>query len=146
MLTPVDIQRQEFGVKFRGYDDEEVDNFLDLVGADYEKLYRENGEMRKEIERLGELLEKYKNMEATLQQSIVLAQTAAEDIKKNAAQQADVIMSEAQTKTEGMYRQLDMDIQSKKNELSGVIAEVSGYKTRIKGICSAIMEMLEKME
>ena len=146
MLTPVDIQRQEFGVKFRGYDDEEVDNFLDLVGADYEKLYKENGEMRKEIEHLEEALERYKNMEATLQQSIVLAQTAAEDIKKNAAQQADVIVNEAQTKSEGMYRQLDMDIQSKKNELSGVIAEVSGYKTRIKGICSAIMEMLEKME
>ena len=146
MLTPVDIQRQEFGVKFRGYDDEEVDNFLDLLGADYEKLYKENGEMRTEIEHLQEALERYKNMEATLQQSIVLAQTAAEDIKKNAAQQADVIVNEAQTKSEGMYRQLDMDIQSKKNELSGVIAEVSGYKTRIKGLCSAIMEMLEKMD
>jgi len=146
MLTPVDIQRQDFAVKFRGYDGDEVDDFLDLVGSDYEKLYKANGEMRKEIERLNDLLAKYKNMEATLQQSIVLAQTAAEDIKKNATQQADVIVNEAQTKSEGMYRQLDMDIQSKKNELSGVIAEVSGYKTRIKGICSAILEMLEKME
>lgn len=146
MLTPIDIQRQDFGVKFRGYNDEEVDDFLDLVGRDYEKLYKENGELKEEVRHLTESLEQYKKMEETLQKSIVLAQTAAEDIKKSAAEKADVIVNEAQTKSEGMYRQLDLDIQSKKNELSGMIAEVSGYKTRIKGICSAILEMLEKME
>lgn len=146
MLTPIDIQRQDFEVKLRGYNADEVDDFLDLVGKDYEKLYKDNAELKEEIKRLNISLEQYKNMEATLQQSIVLAQTAAEDIKKSAAEQASVIVNEAQSKSEGMYRQLDMDIQNKKNELSGMIAEVSGYKTRIKGICSAILEMLEKME
>lgn len=146
MLTPIDIQRQDFEVKLRGYNADEVDDFLDLVGRDYEKLYKDNAELREEIKRLNVSLEQYKNMEATLQQSIVLAQTAAEDIKKSAAEKANVIVNEAQTKSEGMYRQLDMDIQNKKNELSGIVAEVSGYKTRIKGICSAILEMLEKME
>ncbi len=146
MLTPIDIQRQDFEVKLRGYNADEVDDFLDLVGKDYEKLYKDNAELRDEIKRLNASLEQYKKMEETLQQSIVLAQTAAEDIKKNAAEKANVIVNEAQTKSEGMYRQLDIDIQNKKNELSGMIAEVSGYKTRIKGICSAILEMLEKME
>ena len=146
MLTPIDIQRQEFDVKLRGYNADEVDDFMDLVGKDYEKLYKDNAELRDEIRRLNSSLEQYKSMEATLQQSIVLAQTAAEDIKKSAAEQANVIVNEAQSKSEGMYRQLDMDIQSKKNELSGMVAEVSGYKTRIKEICSAILEMLEKME
>lgn len=146
MLTPIDIQRQDFEVKLRGYNADEVDDFLDLVGRDYEKLYKDNAELRDEIKRLNASLEQYKKMEETLQQSIVLAQTAAEDIKKSAAEKANVIVNEAQTKSEGMYRQLDLDIQNKKNELSGMIAEVSGYKTRIKGICSAILEMLEKME
>lgn len=146
MLTPIDIQRQDFEVKLRGYNADEVDDFLDLVGRDYEKLYKDNAELRDEVKRLNASLEQYKKMEETLQQSIVLAQTAAEDIKKSAAEKANVIMNEAQTKSEGMYRQLDLDIQNKKNELSGMIAEVSGYKTRIKGICSAILEMLEKME
>lgn len=146
MLTPIDIQRQDFAVKMRGYNADEVDDFLDLVGKDYEKLYKDNAELREEVKRLNTSLEQYKNMEATLQQSIVLAQTAAEDIKKSAAEKANVLVNEAQTKSEEMYRQLDMDIQNKKNELSGIVAEVSGYKTRIKGICSAILEMLEKME
>lgn len=146
MLTPIDIQRQDFEVKLRGYNADEVDDFLDLVGKDYEKLYRENAEMKEQIKRLDRSLEQYKSMEATLQQSIVLAQTAAEDIRKNATEKADVIVNEAQSKSENMYRQLDMDIQNKKNELAGVQAEVSGYKTRIKGICSALLEMLDKLE
>ncbi len=146
MLTPIDIQRQDFQVKLRGYNADEVDDFLDLVGKDYEKLYKENADQKEEIKRLNQSLEQYKSMEATLQQSIVLAQTAAEDIKKSAAEKANVIVNEAQSKSEDMCRQYDMDIQNKKNELSGMQAEVSGYKTRIKGICSAILEMLEKME
>ena len=146
MLTPIDIERQDFEVKLRGYNADEVDDFLDLVGKDYTTLYKENADLKDEIKRLNASLEQYKNMEATLQQSIILAQTAAEDIKKSAAEKADVIVNEAQSKSEDLYRQLEMDIQGKKNELSGVQAEVSGYKTRIKGICSAVLELLDKME
>ncbi len=146
MLTPIDIQRQDFEVKLRGYNANEVDDFLDLVGKDYEKLYKDNAELREQVRSLSKSLEQYKAMEATLQQSIVLAQTAAEDIKKSATEKAKVIVDEAQSKSGDMYRQFDMDIQNKKNELAGVQAEVAGYKTRIKGICSGLMEMLEKLE
>ncbi len=146
MLTPIDIQRQDFEVKLRGYNADEVDDFLDLVGRDYEKLYKENAELRDQIKQLTKSIEQYKAMEETLQQSIVLAQTAAEDIKKSAAEKANVIMNEAQSKSENMSRQLDMDLQSKKNELASVRAEVSGYKAKIKGICASVLEILEKME
>lgn len=146
MLTPMDIQRQDFEVKLRGYNANEVDDFLDLIGKDYEKLYRENAELREQVKQLDKSIEQYKAMEETLQKSIVLAQSAAEDIKKNATEKADVIVNEAQSKSENLVRQLDHDIQQKKNELSGIQAEVSGYKSRIKGICNGLLEMLEKLE
>lgn len=146
MLTPIDIQRQDFEVKLRGYNADEVDDFLDLVGKDYEKLYKENAELKEKVRQLDRAVEQYKAMEATLQQSIVLAQTAAEDIKKSAAEKANVIVNEAQSKSENMYRQIDRDIQEKKNELKIVQNEVNGYKTRMKGICSGLLEMLDKME
>lgn len=146
MLTPIDIQRQDFAVKLRGYNADEVDDFLDLVGKDYETLYRENATLKDEIKHLNESLEQYKKMEATLQQSIVLAQTAAEDIKKSATEKADVIVNEAQSKSDNLYKQIENDIQGKRNELSSIQAEVSGYKTRIKGICSSLLELLDKME
>ena len=146
MLTPMDIQRQEFDVKLRGYNADEVDDFLDLVGKDYEKLYKENAELREQVKQLDKAIEQYRAMEETLQKSIVLAQTAAEDIKKNAAEKANVIINEAQTKSESMHSQIDQDIQSKRNELASLQAEVTGYKSRIKGICGGLLEMLDKLE
>ena len=119
---------------------------MDLVGKDYEKLYKENAELREQVKRLERSVEQYKTMEATLQQSIVLAQTAAEDIKKSAAEKANVIVNEAQSKSDDMYRQLDKDIQNKRAELSSVQAEVSGYRARMKGVCSSLLDLLDKLE
>jgi len=146
MLTPMDIQRQDFEVKFKGYNANEVDNFLDLVGKDYEKLYKENAALRDQVKQLDKSIEQYRAMEETLQQSIVLAQTAAEEIKKNAAEKADVIMNEAHSKSENVVRQFDSEIQAKRNELASAQAEVAGYKSRIKGICNGLLEMLDKLE
>lgn len=146
MLTPIDIQKQDFGVKLRGYNADEVDDFLDLVGSDYEKLYKENIELRDKVASMAKEVEKYKAMEDTLQNSIILAQGAAEDIKKNASQRADNIISEAHNKSEDILRQINADILAKKNELNNVQVEVESYKTRIKGICAGLLEMLDKIE
>ncbi|MDO4618421.1 MAG: DivIVA domain-containing protein [Clostridia bacterium] len=146
MLTPIDIQNQDFAVKLRGYDAEEVDDFLDLIGVDYEKLYKENSELRDRVTSLKNELEYYKNMEQTLQQSIMLAQKAAEDIEKNAAKKADVIVNEAEAKSQDAVRITEEELAKKRNELSKVKLEVESYKARIKGNLSGILEMLEKME
>lgn len=146
MLTPIDIQNQDFAVKLRGYDADEVDDFLDLIGADYEKLYKENMELRDKVSSQKSEIEHYKAMEQTLQQSIILAQKAAEDIEKNAANKADAIVSEAQTKSTDAVRVTEEELVKKRNELSRLKLEVESFKTRIKGNCSGILEMLEKME
>lgn len=146
MLTPIDIQNQDFGVKLRGYNADEVDDFLDMVGSDYEKLYKENIELRDKVSSLAKEVEKYKSMEDTLQNSIILAQGAAEDIKKNASEKADNIISEAHNKSEDILRQTNADILARKNELSALKMEVESYKTRIKGTCAALLELLEKTE
>ena len=50
MLTPVDIHNKEFSRSFRGYNQDEIDDFLDEIVNDYEKLYRENNQLKKELE------------------------------------------------------------------------------------------------
>lgn len=146
MLTPIDIQNQDFAVKLRGYDADEVDDFLDMLGADYEKLYKDNIELKDRVASLQKAVEHYKSMEQTLQQSIMLAQTAAEDIKKNAAQKADVIVSEAHNKSADTLRATEEELLHRRNELASLKVEVESYKTRIKGNCTGLLEMLEKME
>ncbi len=146
MLTPIDIQNQDFAVKLRGYDADEVDDFLDLIGADYEKLYKENIELKDRVSSLKGEVEHYKGMEQALQQSIMLAQKAAEDIEKNAAQKADVIVNEAHSKSADAVRITEEELIKKRNELARIKLELESFKTRIKGSCSGLLDILDKIE
>ncbi len=135
MLTPLDIQKQDFGVSFRGYNADEVDDFLDLVGADYEKLYRENKELKDKVMILTKSIEEYKNIETSLRNALLTAQNTADDMKKNATMQAQDIVHEAESK-----------VRDKSQELTHLKNEVETYKTKIKSFCNGMLEMLEKME
>ena len=83
MYTPLDIENKKFAKQMmNGYSVEEVDNFLDELTLDYEKLYKESNENKSKIAELEESLVKYKNLEATLQNTLVMAQSTADEIKK----------------------------------------------------------------
>ena len=80
MLAPSEIDNVRFSKTLKGYNVDEVDDFLDQLTADYEKLYKENAELRDKTENMTKELEQYKKMEYTLQNTLVVAQTAANDI------------------------------------------------------------------
>ena len=90
MLTPLDIQNKEFGREFRGYSMQEVDEFLNLVIDGYERLYKENMEAKDSITKLQESLKQYKNLENTLQSALVVAQSASEQVQKNAEERLKI--------------------------------------------------------
>ena len=96
MITPLDIENKKFAKQMvNGYSVDEVDDFLDDLTVEYEKLFKENAEFKNEIVRLKEDMEHYKAIESTLQSTLVMAQTTAEDVKNVARQQADQIINEA---------------------------------------------------
>ena len=142
MLTPIDIQNKTFEVKFRGYSSQEVDDFMDLIMKDYETLYQENISLKDRVTVLSNAVEQYKKMEETLQNSIILAQKTGEDIKKT----ANEIVHEAEMKADSLVREANANLSGLKNELNSVTTEISNYKSRIKGICNGLLEMLDKME
>ena len=83
MLTPLDIENKKFSKQMmNGYSVEEVDEFLDEMTADYEKLYRETAENKNKIEALKEDIAKYKNIEGTLQNTLLMAQSAADEVRE----------------------------------------------------------------
>ena len=97
MLTPLDIENQRFSKSLKGYNLDEVDDFLDQLTIDYEKLYKENNELRNKAELLEKDLEHYKSVEQTLQNTLIMAQQTADDIKANAQSRADQIIRDAQS-------------------------------------------------
>lgn len=95
-ITPLDIQNKEFERSFRGYDIEDVDDFLDRVAKDLEQLIRENMELKETVEQLKDKNKNYYKMEETMHNAIVVAQETAEEVKNNARREADFTRREAE--------------------------------------------------
>lgn len=99
-LTPLDIHNKEFGKAFRGYNEEEVDDFLDDIVRDYEVIYKENVNLKEVLASKDSNIGHYKDLEDTLKKTLVVAQQTSEDIKLNAGREAEVILHEARLKAE----------------------------------------------
>ncbi|PRY83949.1 DivIVA domain-containing protein [Alkalibacterium olivapovliticus] len=96
-LTPLDIHNKEFPVKMRGYDQDEVNDYLDQIIKDYEMLLKQKKEAEKKLSFAEEKLANYDQMHDSLNKSILVAQDAADRLKKNAEKEAEMITKEAKT-------------------------------------------------
>ncbi len=99
-ITPLDIQQQQFTVRFRGFDQRDVESFLELVRNEFEELIRENNSLKDELRRKGEQIEKYQDNEQTLKATMITAQKITEDVKTNAIKESEVIVAEARLKAQ----------------------------------------------
>ncbi len=144
MYTPLDIENKKFSKQMmNGYSVEEVDNFLDELTADYEKLYKESNENKNKISELEANLAKYKNLESTLQNTLVMAQSAADDVKKVAQQQADQIIREAQGTARQQLTELEQQITIKNKELEDLQKQFDVYKAKMESLLISQLELLK---
>jgi len=102
MVTPLEIKKKEFRRCFRGYDDQEVDTFLDQVAAAIETLIKENDELKSAVERAEQNVSNYREIENALQQTLVFAQKTAQELKENVQKEADMIRQEARAAAEAI--------------------------------------------
>ena len=101
MLTPLDIENKKFSKQMvNGYSVEEVDDFLDELTKDYGKAYKESTEAKKTIDELTQSLAHYKNIEETIQSTLVMAQSTAEDVKNLMSDVQRIVMEKFGVKLE----------------------------------------------
>ncbi|MEJ8765654.1 MULTISPECIES: DivIVA domain-containing protein [unclassified Oceanobacillus] len=142
-LTPLDIHNKEFSSKFRGYDEDEVNEFLDQVVKDYEMVIREKKNLEEKVDLLEEKLGHFTNIEETLNRSILVAQETAEEVKGNATKESKLIIKEAEKNADRIInealsksRRIAMDVEELKKQ-----AKV--FRTRLKAIVEAQLDMIE---
>ncbi|GAB4433331.1 MAG: DivIVA domain-containing protein [bacterium] len=144
-ITPIDIQEQKFKVSFRGYDKDEVDNFLDAVATQMEDLLRENSFIKEELDRLTKEVEHLKAMEDTLKDTIISAQKMSEDFKETARREAENIVAEARVRAEKIL----FDAEKRVSELNSELAKISGkaveIRETVKAMFSSFLENIEKV-
>lgn len=144
MLTPLDIENKKFSKQMMsGYSVDEVDEFLDEITADYEKLYKESAEAKNKIEDMQEDMAKYKNIENTLNNTLIMAQTAADDVKNLAKQQAEAILNEAQANAKQAVVELEQEISIKQKELEDLQKQFDVYKAKMESLLISQLELLK---
>ena len=144
MITPLDIENKRFSKQMmNGYSVEEVDDFLDELTADYSKNYKENSELRAKVEELNKSLEHYKSIEATLNNTLLMAQSTAEDIKKVAKQQAEQIINEAKSNAQKQVDDLNREVILKTKELDDVKKQFDIYKAKMESLLISQLELLK---
>ena len=99
-LTPLDIQNKNFSTKMRGYNQDEVDDFLDMIVRDYEDSIAKNRELEKALKHSEEKLEYFNELKEALNQSIVVAQDTADKVKSSASKESEVIVTSAQNRAD----------------------------------------------
>lgn len=144
MYTPLDIENKKFSKQMmNGYSVEEVDDFLDELTVDYEKIYKQSTESNTKIESLIQELEKYKNIESTLQNTLIMAQSTADEIKKVAKQEADQLIREAQGKAKEATMEIEKDIAIKTKELDDLQKQFDVYKAKMESLLISQLELLK---
>ena len=99
-LTPLDIQQQKFKTKFRGFDIQEVELFLDQMADAFEALLRQNEQLKEDINRLHLEIKGFKNREDAFKRALLNSQRVIEQMKENAQKSAELIVAEAEVKAE----------------------------------------------
>ncbi|MBP3597305.1 MAG: DivIVA domain-containing protein [Clostridia bacterium] len=143
MLTPLDIENKRFSKSIKGYNVNDVDDFMDELTIQYEKLYKENAEYKEQIESMKKDLEHFRSVEHTLQNTLVMAQTTAEDIKKIATQQADQIIKDAQSGAKAALDDLSRQEFELKVKMEEMKKQFDMYKAKMEALLIAQLELLK---
>ena len=141
-LTPLDIHNKEFGRGFRGYDEDEVNEFLDQVIKDYELVIREKKILEEKAADLEQRLHHFSSIEDTLNKSILIAQEAAEEVKRNAQKEAKLIIREAEKNADRIINEALVKSRKVSFDIEELKKQSKVFRTRFRMLLEAQLDML----
>jgi cell division initiation protein len=144
-LTPLDIHHKEFGHSLRGYNEEQVDAFLDEVADEFERLFKENIDLSERLEAAGERVRTYQAMEATLQNTMVAATRSAEEIGNKARAEAEMTVRDAELKAKEIIHNALQQKQKVANELIRIKQAEEEFRGRYRSLLESQMRTVTEI-
>ncbi|CAA9464104.1 MAG: Cell division initiation protein DivIVA [uncultured Rubrobacteraceae bacterium] len=156
-IRPVDIRRKEFRNGFRGYDANQVDDFLDTVADEFERTYNENQRMREEVSGLRDRLQQFEDLEGSIRAALVHAEQAAndvrssanreaEDVRQGARRDAELTMRDAQARSHQMLADSSSRIERAQDSYEALQEAKKGFANDFRHLLKTYMDMMESME
>ena len=156
-IRPIDIRRKEFRNGFRGYDANQVDDFLDTVADEFERNYNENQRMREETNSLRERLQQFEDLEGSIRAALVHAEQAAndlrrsanreaEDVRQSARREAEFTIKDAQNRSHQMLADSASRIERVQDSYEALQDAKRSFANDFRHLLKTYMEMMENME
>jgi len=145
-LTPLDIKKQQFKKVMRGYDPVEVDTFMDMVANEFEDLLKQQKEMRDKVIELETQLKDYRQIEKTLQQTLLQAQEATGRTYEAARKEAEMIGREAEVKAAKLVEQANSDLARMNSELMTLKGRRESLIGRLRVLLSSELDLIKTLE
>ena len=146
MITPQEIQEKEFDKAVRGYNAEQVDEFLDEITTDLEALLAEKEEMTAQIEAAKAKMEEYKSQEGAVIKTLESARALMKDISASAEKRADIIMKNAELDADQLLRTARDSVEKLKDEEKELSYRVSSLKNRFRNILQTELDRFDKVD
>ena len=145
-LTPLDIKKQRFKIKVRGYDPIEVESFLEMVADEYEVVLNERNRFSEEVAKLKTQLTDYQQVEKTLQETLMNAQETVSQSRENSKREAQIIIREAELKAERILDEARERLDKMKNELTILRSQKESFAKRLKHLLESQIELIRVLE
>jgi len=143
-LTAMDVEKQEFPRRVRGYDPQDVRLFLRSVAEEVERLHLENGQLREQVGAARTALEEFRRREQMLQQTLVTAQSMTGEMKEKAKAEAELIVRRARLSSERMLQQAQDQLARLEAEISRCRLERELFERRLRGTIEEHLSLLEQ--
>lgn len=142
-LTPLDISNKEFSKALRGYDIDQVNEFLDHVIKDFEALIKENKQLQEKIASLEDKASHFTKMEENLTKSIMVAQETSEEVRTNAKKEAKLIIREAEKNADRIINEAVMKAHKAQMDVEELKKQAKMYRARLRSLIEAQLELVE---
>lgn len=145
-ITPLEIRKQEFKKKVRGYEPHEVREFLEMVATEIEELLRENAGLTERVKDLDSKIEDYRRMEKILQDTLTTTQKASDDLKSGAKKEAETIIANARAEASRFLKEAQTELGKTKEETKIIEHQKLLLVSEFRGLLESYLRLLERLE
>lgn len=142
-ITPIDIQQHQFRSRVMGYDKAEVDQFLEILAGEIERLFRQNQDLQEELARNRETLAEMREREATLKETLLTTQKVTDELKANARREAELLLADAEMRAERVMRSAEDRRLQLIEEIQEIKRQKIDFETSLRSLLEKHVRMLE---
>jgi cell division initiation protein len=142
-ITPIDIQQQQFKSRPMGYDKTGVDQFLEIVAGEMERLLRQNQDLQEELTHARNALNEMREREAMLKETLLTTQKVTDELKANARREAELLLADAGLRAEKVVLAAEEQRLELVNEIREIKRQRIDFESSLRSLLDRHLRLLD---